>query len=154
MDLIIDNTIVELNDIKNWNSYIERVCERLLDSIKIEIINSWMNYSKVTVGVIKFNYRVIADMRCVKKIDNNPLDKYVGRPSDQLKQYFQSIGNAAISEYGLVNLSKKSARDFIFHSFNGLKAFGVCAVKEVLEQGKAIYSAKFMRFLVGRVCKA
>lgn len=139
MDIIFDGTFIEIIINKDIKTHIKKICEKLFNNLKASNLLAPIDRKHFTAKTIRSNFAKVAKMNCVKTIYSNPLNNYIGKPSDQLKEYLRSIGNIAMSKYGLVYLSNKSARDIIFHSFTGLKAYGVSAIKEVLENGSAIY---------------
>ncbi|MBP5773364.1 MAG: hypothetical protein J6W35_04780 [Eubacterium sp.] len=139
MDIIFYDKNIEILQSESIKKHIKKICETVACVIKINNLLVPIDKEKFVENNIRSNYEIVAKMNPVKTIYYNALDKYLGKPSEQLKEYLRSIGSVALSEYGIVYLSNKSARDIIFHSFNSLKAYGVGAIKEVLENGKAIY---------------
>ena len=95
--------------------------------------------SKLTEEVIRNNFKIVAEMEPVAIIRKKVLDRYEGKPNKQILDYFKELDKVAISNYGEVLLTRKSADEIVFHSLTSLKAEGLGAIKEVLENGKAIY---------------
>ncbi len=97
--------------------------------------------SKLTEEEIRKNFKIVAEMKPVKIIFENVLNRYKGLLHEQIKQFFKDIGKHNNSEYGDILLSNKSAKDLSTrkHGFNKIKAWGISAIKETLEFGKAIY---------------
>ena len=78
-------------------------------------------------------------MSPVKVINEKELDHFRGDTFTQIKELFQTYNGSAKSEFGEILLSKKSAKTILNHKFNKLKAYGLGAIKEVIENGKVIY---------------
>ena len=97
--------------------------------------------SKLTEEEIRKNFKIVAEMKPVKIIFENVLNRYKGLLHEQIKQFFKDLGKHNNSEYGDILLSNKSAKDLSTrkHGFNKIKAWGIGAIKETLEFGKAIY---------------
>ena len=97
--------------------------------------------SKLTEEEIRKNFKIVAEMKPVKIIFENILNRYKGLLHEQIKQFFEDLGKHNNSEYGDILLSNKSAKDISTrkHGFNKIKAWGIGAIKETLEFGKAIY---------------
>ena len=95
--------------------------------------------SKLTKEVIRDNFRIVSEMEPVKVIYDNCLDWFDGDTANQIKKYLQSIGGEVVSEYGIILLSNKSAKSILNHRFSKLKACGIGAIKEVVENGKCLY---------------
>ena len=95
--------------------------------------------SKLTEEVIRNNFKIVAEMDNVAFLKEKVLDKYYGNTTNQLKECFHDFGKEVLTEYGVVYLSNKAAKSLNNHKFNELKAWGVGAIKQVLENGKALF---------------
>ncbi|MBR2213599.1 MAG: hypothetical protein IJ889_04085 [Eubacterium sp.] len=102
--------------------------------------NDEINYeSKLTEEVIRNNFKIVAEMEAVASLKEKILDKYYGNTTNQLKECFHNFGKEVLTEYGVVFLSNKAAKSINNHRFNELKAWGIGAIKQVLENGKALF---------------
>lgn len=95
--------------------------------------------SKLTEEEIRKNFKIVAEMKPVAFLKEKILDNYYGNTTNQLKECFNDFGKEVLTEYGTVYLSNKAAKSLSNHKFNELKAWGVGAIREVLENGKALF---------------
>ena len=142
MDLIFDRkNIVELDSKEFIISHLRIVYENYLQKNQNGRSLSTIYYGKVTEDAIRLNFKDVSEMKPVKIVQEKILIDSSILPDIQIKHFITKIGRVAISEYGDVLLTNKTAKDIITkkHGFNELKAWGVSALKEVVEQGKAIF---------------
>ena len=100
--------------------------------------------SKLTEEEIRKNFKIVAEMEPVKNVEKKVLKDNNISPNIQMIEYISSLNRVVTSEYGDILLTKKTAKDIVTvkHGFNELKAWGSSALKEVIENGKAIYYKK------------
>lgn len=113
-----------------------KVSETREDTAKYSIIDK----KEVTEKVIRNNFETVSKMKAVKKINSDVLKDFDGRLLTQIEKYFNSFDNKTFNnEYGDFVLKNTSAKNIVFHNFNELKGYSLGAIREVLNNGKALY---------------
>ena len=107
--------------------------------------------SKLTEEVIRNNFKIVAEMNQVAFLKEKVLDKYYGNTTNQLKECFHDFGKEVLTEYGVVYLSNKAAKSLNNHKFNELKAWGVGAIKQVLENKNGLIHVFNKRLIIQKI---